>query len=135
MATSHRTDAGKTGPVLSYLGHPCKLAQLIDARADEPDFDRYKVKDTRQLVQLLGDALATNESRVGNALTLAERVLEMAAEGADHTEIESMVDVLRDYLLHSSNHAFDTSTLALAALHSADLIAPSQQQRAEVAHG
>jgi hypothetical protein len=135
MATSHRTDAGKTGPVLNYLGHPCKLAQLIDARADEPDLDRYKGKDTRWLVQLLGDALATNETRVGNALTFAERVLEMAVEGADHTEIESMVDVLRDYLLHSSNHAYDTATLALAALHSADLIAPSQQQRAEVAHG
>jgi hypothetical protein len=129
MATQNRT-----GTPQSYLGHPCKLAPLIEHRSEEPEFARLKTNDTRHLVQRLGEALATNETRVANALTLTERLATMAEEGADHAEIKSMADVLRDYLLHSSNHAFDATTLALAALHTADLIAPSQRQSREASH-
>lgn len=135
MATNDRTHAGQPGPVLSYLGRPCTLAPMIEDRADEAEFDRLKGEESRRLVQRLGDALATNEARIRNARIVVERLEEMAVDGADHSEIESVLGVLRDYLLHTWGHAFETGTVALAVLHSADLIAPSQQQRAEAAHG
>ena len=132
---SNSIHAGQPGPVLNYLGHPCKLAPMIERRAGWPEWDRLKVEDQRSLAQQLGRAMAEQEDRIGNAMYAAERLVKMAAEGADHLEIEGIADMLREYLLHTSNHAFNTGTLALATMHRADLIAPSQQQRAEAVHG
>lgn len=132
---SNSIHPGHAGPVRNYLGNPCSIAPLLAARADESQLDDYKNPDIRHLVQLLGKALAKNESRLQNALTAAEELEKMASNCADHLDIESMVDVLRDYLLHTQNHAFETTTMVLAALHRTGLIVPAQSETAEVAHG
>lgn len=40
MAENDRTHAGKAGPVLSYLGHPCHLAPTVDDRLLGPEMRR-----------------------------------------------------------------------------------------------
>ena len=135
MATDDRTHAGQPGPVLNYLGHPCHFAKLIERRADEPDRKHLKGKEPRWLTQHLGDKLGELDKRAGHVHNFVEQLARMVEEGLDHYELQSMVDVLLNNKLATSNLAYETTTVANATLDSAGLIAASQQQRAEVAHG
>lgn len=135
MATEDRTHASQPGPVLSYLGHPCQLDPLIGDRHGDEQFARLKTEDPRHLAQLLGDELATQQHRAETARIAAEQLAQLARGGADHNSIQAVAEVLQDFLASSSHHVWTTTTLTLATLHRADLIAPSQQQRAEAAHG
>jgi hypothetical protein len=135
MATNDRTDARKTGPVLNYLGHPCKLAELIEDRRDEPDREDLAKHEQRWLTQHLGDQLQDLNKRIGSLQTAIEQVADMVDRGMDHYEIECMLDVVKSYALHTSNLVYETTTTAVVVLDRAGLIAESQQKSAEVANG
>jgi hypothetical protein len=130
-ATEDRTQPGKTGPVLNYLGRPCQFAKLVERHTDATDHNWLEGKDQRWLTQHLGDKLGELDKRTSYMHALLER-LARVVDDFDRYELESVVDVLRTYAFATSNLAYETTTVAIATLDSAGLIAASQQQRAEV---
>lgn len=139
MATEDRTHAGEPGPVLSYLGHPCHLADLLDNYTDEPERQRLRAEDPRHLAQMLGEQLKQLRRRLSCAQVSLGQLGELAKAEADHHAIECTAEVLTEYLEETEQLAYQLATHAVVILDRAGLIAASQQQqqqqRAEAAHG
>ncbi len=135
MATEDRTHAGKTGPVLDYLGHPCHLAELIARHMHEDERAKLRGQDSRALAQRLGDQLIQLRHRLHCTQVSLGNVTGMAQAEAEHLDIAASAEVLAEYLEQTAQLAYELTHTAVETLDRAGLVAASQQQRADVAHG
>lgn len=135
MATNDRTHAGEPGPVLSYLGHPCHLADLRCNYTDETERQRLAGQDPRHLAQRLGDQLKQLRRRLNCAQVSLGQLGDMAKAEAEHHDIECTAEVLSEYLEETAQLAYMLATHAIVVLDRAGITEASQQQRAEPAHG
>ncbi len=134
MATEHRTQAGYTDHELSYLGHPCHVAELTTRYCHETELAKLRSEDPRALTQRLGDQLMQLRHRLTCTQTSLSTLLGLAQAEGEPLDIAALAEVLSEYLEETADLAFRLTHTTVETLDRAGLVAASQQQSAEVAH-
>jgi hypothetical protein len=135
MATNDRTHAGQPGPALSYLGHPCHLAELSARYIHDDERAKLRDHDPRALAQRLGEQLIQLRHRLTCTQVSLGNVTGMAQAEAEHLDIAATAEVLAEYLEQTAQLAYELTHTAVETLDRAGLVAASQQQRTEAANG
>lgn len=126
MATTDPTGA---------LTVPSAVAPLLRAarESDPAAYGELLRREPKALMQEFGSELGAAQERADHLHELLEHASGLAAAGGEAPEaLASLLAVLTEYSLATSNSVFRVRSLSMAMLEQANLVAPSQQRQPEL---